>query len=327
MSYSHLTIDERLCLHISYSAGMGVRKIAKELGRSPSTISRELKRNKCKLGNGKGYYKYFPVRANNLYEERRKKCHRNSKYRLKEVEYIEEKIKEHWSPEQIMNRATDKIDKVPSTSTIYRMIHAGKIGKVEKIRMCHLRRKGKYKKPKSMQGRFDDNGQTIRKRPKKVYKREEVGHWEGDTVDSGFLGNTPKSQSCVITVVERKTRYCIAILVEDKKAKTINEAIIKALKELPKGLVKTITFDRGKEFSGFREIEKELNCTAYFCDPYCAWQKGTNENTNGLLREFYPKGTDFSQVDKTEFKDVIKLLNNRPRKCIKYKTPKEELLG
>ena len=102
-----------------------------------------MKRNKCKLGNGKGYYKYFPVRANNLYEERRKKSHRNSKYGLKEIEYIEEKIKEYWSPEQIMNRPTDKIDKVPSTSTIYRMIQLSKIGKVEKIRMYHLRAKRK----------------------------------------------------------------------------------------------------------------------------------------------------------------------------------------
>ena len=100
-----------------------------------------------------------------------------------------------------MNRSTDKIDKV------------------EKIRMCHLRRKGKYKKPKSMQGRFDDAGQTIRKRPKEVYKREEVGHWEGYPVDSGYFGNTPKTQACVITVVERKTRFCIAILVQDKKQK------------------------------------------------------------------------------------------------------------
>ena len=141
-----------------------------------------MKRNKCKLGNGKGYYKYFPVGASALYEERRKKCHRNSEYGLAEMEYIEEKIKEYWSPEQITNRPTDKIDKVPSTSTIYRMIQLSKIGKVKKIRMYHLRRKGKYKKPKSMQGRFDDAGQTIRKRPKEVYKREDVGHWEGDTV-------------------------------------------------------------------------------------------------------------------------------------------------
>lgn len=115
----------------------------------------------------------------------------------------------------------------------------------------------------------------------------------------------------------------IAILVPDRTATNVTPAIINALKEFPKDLVKTITFDRGKEFSEYKKIEEELECKTYFCDPYCAWQKGTNENSNGLLREFYPKGMDLSEVDTKELKDKLDLLNNRPRKCLKYKTPNE----
>ena len=170
MSYSHLSTEERFCLYNGIQSGMSARKIAEALERSPSTITREIKRNSCKLGNGKGYYRYLPKRAHENYEERRIRCHRKSEYGEQETEYIREKIKEHWSPEQIANRPTDKLKKVPSAPTIYRMIHEGKIGKIEKVRISHLRRKGKYKRPKSIQGRFDDCGQTIRKRPKEIYK-------------------------------------------------------------------------------------------------------------------------------------------------------------
>ena len=191
--------------------------------------------------------------------------------------------------------------------------------------MTKLRRKGKFKRPAETRGKFNDGGRTIRKRPKNVYKRNELGHWEGDTVESGRIGTTRKSKYCFVTLAERKSRFYIAILLPDRTAANVTPAIIKALKQFPKELVKTITFDRGKEFSGYEQIEKELGCKTYFCDPYCAWQKGTNENTNGLLREFYPKGMDLSEVDKEEVEEKLKSLNNRPRKCLKYKTPLEVL--
>ncbi|WP_173553215.1 IS30 family transposase, partial [Sharpea azabuensis] len=117
-------------------------------------------------------------------------------------------------------------------------------------------------------------------------------HWEGDTVESGRNGHTRKSRYCFVTLAERKSRFYIAIPVEDRTAKNVTPAIIEALGKLPSELVKTITFDRGKEFAEYEKIEAALGCKTYFCDPYCAWQKGTNENTNGLLREFYPKGMD-----------------------------------
>lgn len=304
---------------------MSIRKIAQALKRSPSTISREIKRNSSKIKVSRGSYtKYFPVKANDKYIDRRKDCHRKSNISKDVIEYLTIKINEHWSPEQISNRRTSVIHEMPSTSTIYRLIRAKKVPKTS---MENLRRKGKFKRPAEKRGKFNDKGRTIKKRPKEIYKRQEIGHWEGDTVESGRNDHKRKSGYCFVTLAERKSRYYIAILVENRKSENVTLAIINALKDFPKALVKTITFDRGKEFSGFEKIEKELGCKTYFCDPYCAWQKGTNENSNGLLREFYPKGMDLSEVDIDDLNHNLNLMNNRPRKCIKYNTPIEELFG
>lgn len=325
MSYNHLTIEERSCIYQLLNLGMSLREIAQALRRSPSTISREIKRNSSKIkGNEESYTKYFPIKANDNYLDRRKDCHRKSKFSKDVIDYWTIKISEHWSPEQISNRSTNVIKQVPSTSTIYRLIHAKKLPKTS---MEKLRRKGKFKRPAEKRGKFNDKGRTIKKRPKEIYTRQELGHCEADTVESGRLDYKRKSGYCFVTLAERKSRYYIAILVENRKSENVTPAIINALKNLPKELVKTITFDRGKEFSEFEKIEKELGCKTYFCDPYCAWQKGTNENSNGLLREFYLKGMDLSEVNIDDLNINLKLMNNRPRKCIKYKTPKEELFG
>lgn len=325
MSYNHLTIKERSCIYQFLNLGMSIRKIAQALKRSPSTISREIKRNSSKIEASRGSYtKYFPVKANDKYLKRREDCHRKSTFSKDVIDYLTIKINEHWSPEQIANRNTNLIHPIPSTSTIYRLIHTKKVSKTS---MKNLRRKGKFKRPAEKRGKFNDKGRTIKKRPKEIYKRQELGHWEADTVESGRIAHKRKSGYCFVTLAERKSRYYIAILVENRKSENVTKAIINALKDLPKELVKTITFDRGKEFSEFEKIEKELGCKTYFCDPYCAWQKGTNENSNGLLREFYPKGMDLSKVNIDNLKYNLDLMNNRPRKCIKYKTPKEELSG
>ena len=155
--------------------------------------------------------------------------------------------------------------------------------------MEKLRRKGHFKRPAEARGKFNDGGRTIKKRDRSVYKRKELGHWEGDTVVSGKDDRTSKSKVCFVTLAERKSRLYLAIKVPDRTAASVTPAIISTLKKYPPELVRTITFDRGKEFSGYEEIEVALNCKTYFCDPYCSRQKGTNENSNGLLREFYPK--------------------------------------
>ena len=287
MNYNHININERSCIYQFLTLGMSIRGIAKALHRSPSTISREIKRNSYRAwSNFKEHDRYFPVKAQEKYEERRTRCHRPARYQEQEIHYIKEKIENHWSPEQLVNRAKMEKIKTPSTATVYRMIHRGVI---PKIKMEHLRRKGRFKRP----------AETVIR----------------------------KSRYCFVTLAERKSRFYIAIPVEDRTTKNVTPAIIEALGKLPSELVKTITFDRGKEFAEYEKIEAALGCKTYFCDPYCAWQKGTNENTNGLLREFYPKGMDLSEVDPEQLKKNLNLLNNRPRKCIKYKTPKEELLG
>ena len=163
------------------------------------------------------------------------------------------------------------------------------------------------------------SGKSIRKRDKSVYSRKEFGHWEADTVVSG----QGKSKTCFATLAERKTRYYIAIKIPDRKGETMAKAIIAALSGFPKGAVKTITCDRGSEFACWREIENALHCDMYFADPYCAWQKGTNENLNGLLREFYPKGRNLSRVSPATLKKNLALINARPKKVLHYHTPQD----
>ncbi len=243
-----------------------------------------MKRNNC------GYrFKYFPHIAEKKYNERRKNCHRPIAISLELKNYTEERINLTWSPEQISNRTVNDID-VPSFATIYRWIHKGLIvnGGMKK-----LRRKGKFKRPQETRGRFNI-GKTIRKCPKVVYSRTTYGHWEADTVESGRINHQRKSKYVFVTLAERKSRLYIAKLVPNKSSEVVTKAIIEMLSEFPDELVQTITCDRGKEFAGYKDVEEELNCDMYFADPYCAWQKGTNENSNELLREFYPKGMDLS---------------------------------
>lgn len=269
MSYNRLSIEEKYCIYQFLNLGMSIRKIAQVLKRSPSRISREIKRNSSKIKASRGSYaKYFPVKANDKYLERREDCHRESKFSKDVIDYLTIKINEHWSSEQIVNRSTILINQIPSTSTIYRLIHAKKLPKTS---MKNLRRKGKFKRPTEERVKFNDKGRTIKKRPKEIYKRQELSHREADTVEFGRIDHKRKSGYCFITLAERKSRYYIAILVENRKSKNITKATINALKDLPKELVKTITFDRGKEFSECERIEKELGCKTYFCDPYCVW--------------------------------------------------------
>ena len=149
---------------------------------------------------------------------------------------------------------------------------------------------------------------------KSIYSRKEAGHWEAVTVVSG----QGKSKACFETLVERKTRFYIAVKMPDRKAETMAKTIINTLSEFPDELVKTITCDRGTEFANWKDIEEKLNCDVYFADPYCAWQKGSNENSNGLLREFYPKGRNLSRVSPKTLKKNLALINARPRKVLNF---------
>ena len=308
MNYKHLTIEERCCLREYYKKGFSYRKIAKLLGRNVSTISREVWRNKSFMNCKPAYY---PQTAQRKYSLRRKFCHRGMFWNSEITDYIEDKLCKTWSPEQIAKTPCEI--KMPSFKTIYRWIYEGYLVKGN-IKV--LRKKGKTRKRLGNGGRFT-TGKSIRKREKSVYKRREVGHWEVDTVVSGI----GKSKAWFATFAERKTRYYIAVWMPDRKAESMEKAAIKALGNLPNEMVKSITCDRGSEFGNWRNIEQKLKCNVYFADPYCAWQKGTNENSNGLLREFYPKGRNLSHVGEKTLKKNLALLNARPKKVLGYKTP------
>ena len=308
MNYKHLTIEERCCLRFYYKKGYSYRKIAELIGRSVSTVSRELRRNCTHMYDIPTYY---PYTAQKKYLLRRSYCHRGMFWNQEVIDYINEKLKLTWSPEQTANAPADI--KVPSFKTIYRWIDEKYLVNGN---LKVLRKKGKTRKRLGNGGRFT-TGKSIRKRDKSVYKRKEFGHWEADTVVSG----RGKTKACFATLAERTTRYYIAIKIPNRSGIEMSKAVITALSKLPQGAVKTITCDRGSEFANWREIEKELKCEMYFADPYCAWQKGTNENLNGLLREFYPKGRDLSRVSPKTLEKNLELINSRPKKVLNYQKP------
>lgn len=307
--YNHITIEERCCIREYYNSGKSFRKIAKLLGRSPSTISREVRRNTTFV---KDRYRYYPHTAQKKYMLRSSYRHRGVFWDSEVLEYINEKLLATWSPEQIANTPC-KLD-LPSFKTIYRWIYQKYLVRGN---LKVLRRKGKTALGKETRGKLSNKGKSIRKRDKAVYKRLEFGHWEMDTVVSG-LG---KSKACFVTLAERKTRYYIAVKAEGRNAETIANVVCKALSVYPKGTVKSITTDNGMEFAKWKEIERRLDTEIYFADAYCAWQKGTNENSNGLLREFYPKGRNLSHVGEKTLKKNLALINARPKKILGYKTP------
>ena len=310
MSYSHFTIEERTCIKHLLEKGTSIRNIAKDLDRSPSSISREIKRNQLDHPIHGGT-KYSIKNANNTYKQRISKAHNIIQFPLEVIQIIEQRIKETWSPEQIA--AFYKQDGFPCYKTIYKWINERTILKGNRKL---LRRKGKggwYE----TRGKFN-KGKSIRKRDKKVYKRADYGHWELDTVVSG---HKTKGKACFITLVERKSRFYKAIKSPSRQADIVAKLIIDYLKQFPHELVKTITTDNGTEFADWKTIEKELNCQIYFCDTFCAWQKGSNENSNGLLREFFPKGYNLSRYTQIYIDKKVALINNRPRKCNNWISP------
>lgn len=237
MNYKHLTIEERCCLHKYHQDGLSCRKIARLMDRDVSTVSRELRRNcYCKCGMPV----YSPYIAQGKYRRRRTYCHRGIHHYSQEViDYINEKLLATWSPEQIACTPCEL--PMPSWRTIYRWIYEKYLVKGN---LKVLRRKGKSHGKTEKRGKYND-AKSIRKRDKSVYRREEAGHWEADTVVSG-LG---KSSACFATLAERKTRYYIAVKIPNRKAETMAKTLIDILSQFPSSLVKTITCDRGPEFA------------------------------------------------------------------------------
>lgn len=301
MSYTHLTISERSKIETYMELGYSIRQIAEFLKRSPSTISRELQR----------HIHCTPEKAQARYQANKSNCGAKSKLTTKLKEAVQEKLGETWSPEQIVGRLyPGKL----SFKSIYRWIYNGLL----EVPLAVLRQKGKRQKPRETRGRFNI-GTPISKRPKEVRKRETFGHWELDTVVSG----RGQAKGCVATFIERKTRWYFGVLIPDRSATSMETAVKLLHKQLPEGAIQTATTDRGKEFSCYNALEQHLNIQVYFADAYSSWQRGSNENANGLLREFFPKKTNFDHVTKPEMDKALQLINNRPRKCLGWKTAHE----
>ena len=304
MSYKHLTLNERNKIEVLNKEGYSSRRIAKILGCHHSTIARELKR------------------CNNDYKEYTAEKDKKQKSSLKgrknkstnEIIFtIKEKLNLRWSPEQI----ADTLYKGKLTfKTIYNWIYSGIID----FDISKLRRKCKSRKSKETRGRFNIDT-SIRKRPKSIMYRNTFGHRELDAV----LSSRGKSKGCLATFIERKTRFYIALPMKDRSKDSMFEAINKLVKSLPKEALKSFTSDRGKEFACYDEVEK-LGIDFYFADPYSAWQRGSNENSNGLLREYYPKKTDLAEISEEDPIKNLMELNSRPRKCLNYQTPFELFL-
>ena len=282
-----------------------IREISKILNCSHSSISREIKRNSK---NGI----YNPAIAEKLSKERRKNCGSKGKLTLELKEEISKRLKKHHSPEQISGRLIkEKYISKLSFKSIYNWISKGLIPEINKL---NLRRKGKRSKESETRGKI--GGTNISERPLKVELRKELGHWEGDTI----LG-----EGRILTLVERVSRFTYIFKLEGKVSESVKEKIKKLRKMLPKKLLKSITFDNGKEFSKHRGINLETLIEIYFANPGNPHERGTNENTNGLLREYFPKGRNLKKVDNTELSEVLLELNTRPRKCLNYNTPLEIL--
>ncbi|MCM3131119.1 IS30 family transposase (plasmid) [Paenibacillus urinalis] len=308
MSYSHLTIIERSKLEALKQLGMSARAIARELDRHHSTISRELKRNQSSDG-------YQAVASDERYQCLRQTQSSRGKWTETLGEEIEKRLHETWSPEQISMSYALKDKPMVSFKTIYRWLYKGRLARTT---VQQLRHKGKRQKPQERRGRFLV-GTSIKQRPKEIRSRETFGHWELDTV----VSSRGKSKACVATFIERETRLYTAIKMPDRTALSMEIAVGVATAQHPLGTFQTATVDRGKEFACFHDLEDTHAMKVYFADPYSSWQRGSNENGNGLLREFFSKGKDFAEVSEDELEHALHLINNRPRKCLGWKTAHE----
>ncbi|WP_405152478.1 IS30 family transposase [Paenibacillus sp. FSL K6-0108] len=308
MSYTHLSIIERSKLEILHQQGKSARAIANELGRHHATICRELRRNEMQMP-------YCAERSQESYVQRRKSSVSAGKWTPQQSVLIEEKLHATWSPEQIVERLRQEGYPIVCFKTIYRWLYTGRLVKGG---LAVLRHKGKRQKPAETRGKFAV-GKSISQRPKEVRSRKTFGHWELDTVVSG----RGKSKGCVATFIERKTRLYIAIPMPDRTALSMEIAFGVAASQYPPSAFQTATADRGKEFACYASLEKVHGLQVYFADPYSSWQRGSNENANGLLREFFPKGTDFAQITDESLETALRLINHRPRKCLGWRTAHE----
>jgi IS30 family transposase len=308
-----LTFLERERISQMHDAGASKAEIAAELGRARSTIGREIARNSV-VGE------YSAVAAQTLAQERRRDRPLVRKMAQPDVsDFVRSRLVCSWSPDQIAGRSksdfADDRRRQISHQTIYTWIQSQPADDRRHF-SSFLRRAGSRSPREDRRGRIP-NQVSIEGRPKVVDKRRRYGDWEGDTVVGA------RHSGAVVTLVERKSGYLLTVKSCDRKARRVAGKIESRLEKLPERLRRTVTFDNGKEFAEHERLAERLDLDVYFAKPYCSWQRGTNEHTNGLLRQFIPKGTDFHSVSWQELKYYTNLINDRPRKRLGYRTPAE----
>jgi len=313
MGYHHLSQEERYIVGTMRSTGKSQRAIALELGRSPSTISRERRRNATRHDGG-----YRPEKAIGYAKTRRRKS-KKEKLDASQWAAVEELLREECSPDQAAQRLAAQGDFEVSHETVYKHVRRDKADGGSLWKHMRIMSKVGRKKRGSPVTRGKMAGKKhISERPEAANERDEIGHLEGDTV----IGSDKRH--CVLTLVDRKTGYTAIEKMTARTKEQANAAMARAIAKLcfP---VKTITLDNGTEFHGFKDIEHANEVQIYFATPYHSWERGTNENTNGLIRQYIPKGKDMNSVDQRECDRIAAKLNNRPRWRLGYETPAEKV--
>lgn len=323
MSYRQLTPGERYVIAHLKMHKVSLREIGRRLKRHHSTISRELRRNGPPA---RATWPYWYDAAQARCDKRKAKARHHRRLHSPGLyHYVEQHLHARYSPEIISHRIMlhypDDARMRVSTEQIYRWVYRDGVAGGQLYRCLCLghKRRRKQRRYASLRGLIVGRV-SIHERPAIVDTRKRFGDWEGDTLYGG------KTRQCLLTQLERKSRYLLANKIADRQAKTVAQAKIAQLTSLPQSWRHTLTVDNGKEFADFRQVEKATGMRVYFADPYAAWQRGANENANGLIRRFYPKGTDFSKVSDDELAHVVHWINNRPRKCLGYRTPHEVVL-
>ena len=318
--YTHLSDIDRVEIMQLHASGLNFTQIGNHINKDRRTVSREISRNAAAPG------RYSAKHAQTAAASRRLgRLHTFT--RFPELwERVRGWLKETWSPQQIsgkLRRMKDEgtIDKTVSHETIYTYIYAFPRGELRRDLIANLRRSHKNRRKRgsgtNRKGNTIPDAVSIHDRPETVEGRAVPGHWEGDLIKG------KRNASSIGSVVERKSRYLILVRLDNATSPVVVNGFAREMQRIPPELRKTFTYDRGVEMTRHADLASALNIEVYFADPYSPWQRGTNENTNGCVREFLPKGTDLSGVTQEELDNIAAIINNRPRKCLDFLSPKE----
>lgn len=311
-SYKHLSLAEREEISVWKAEGLSLREIARRLGRDVSSVSRELKRNAPPLRPGR----YLPARAHDRSTVRNQIS--RTHFRLKKPEtrrYVLRKLHQGLSPEQIAGQLRQQKSKNSvSHEAVYQFIYCEARNLIPLLARSHRKRLRRWHSHKHRKNHIPQRT-AITQRSDIVQARGQFGHWEADTIISR------KSKASILVMVERKSRFVKLAWLPRKSASNTRKAINRRLSQFSKGLRRTITYDNGSENIEHLLVNRVLGTSSFFCLPFHSWEKGTVENTNGLIRRFYPKKTDFANITPAQVHRVERILNSRPRKCLRFKTP------